>query len=29
MRERLEAGEVTGVEYDTWLDFYTPFKRVG
>jgi transcriptional regulator with XRE-family HTH domain len=28
MRERFEAGEVTQVEYDTWLDSYTPFERM-
>lgn len=29
MRERLDAGEVTQVEYDAWCDSYTLDRRVG
>lgn len=29
MRERLDVGEVTRVEYDAWCDSYTLGKRVG
>ena len=29
MRKRLEAGEITELEYVTWRDGYTAKKRVG